>query len=82
VAVPALELFVLTVQHVSTCLELLPKHLVAPPCSLWRVLWLARDAVKQYGVSPHHLPATCHWAACGSLWDLDMQRCIRLVGEG
>jgi hypothetical protein len=50
VAVPALELSVLTVQHVSTCLELLPKRLVSPPWSLWRALSFARDAIKQYGV--------------------------------
>jgi hypothetical protein len=50
VAVPALELSVLTVQHVSTCLELLPKRLVLPPCSLWRALSLACDVINQYGV--------------------------------
>ena len=51
VAVPALELSVLTVQHVSTCLELLPKRLVSPPCSLWRALSLACCVtIKQYAV--------------------------------
>jgi hypothetical protein len=42
VAVPALELSVLTVQHVSTCLELLPAHMTVPPQPLWGAMMFAR----------------------------------------
>jgi hypothetical protein len=48
VAVPALELSVLTAQHVSTCLELLPARVTSPPRPLWRAQLLACDNVKQY----------------------------------
>jgi hypothetical protein len=47
VAVPALELSVLTIQHVSTCLELLPAHVPGPLQSLWRALYYARNTTNQ-----------------------------------
>jgi hypothetical protein len=47
VAVPALELSVLTIQHVSTCLELLPARVILPPKPLWRALWCACDIIER-----------------------------------
>jgi hypothetical protein len=46
VAVSAVELSVLTMQHVSTCLELLPAHVSGPPQSLWRALSVASACVN------------------------------------
>jgi hypothetical protein len=46
VAIPALELSVLTAQHVSTCLELLPARVVSPPHALRWALFHARYATK------------------------------------
>lgn len=45
VALPALELSVLTAQHVSTCLELLPARAKSPPYSLWGPLSSASTVV-------------------------------------
>jgi hypothetical protein len=46
VAVPALELSVVTVQHVSSCLELLPAHVGSPSQPLWRAMMVARKVAK------------------------------------
>jgi hypothetical protein len=46
VAVPAVQLSVLTIQHVSTCLELLPAHVSGPPPSLWWALWTASTCIN------------------------------------
>ena len=48
VAVPALALSVLTVQHVSTCLELLPARVTVPPQSLWFAMMFARNVAKHF----------------------------------
>jgi hypothetical protein len=48
VAAPAMELLVLTIQHVSTCLELLPARVILPPKPLWRALWCACYATKHH----------------------------------
>jgi hypothetical protein len=50
VAVPALELSVLTMQHVSTCLEVLPAQLSGPPQSLWRAVGCQRMHKRLHGV--------------------------------
>ena len=59
IAVPALELSALTIQHVSTCIELLPAWVVLSPKPLWWALWPACDAAKQYTVWCFDLCSCC-----------------------